>query len=139
MNALQGSRFDLIFADAWAGKFWDFRKAVDLLNKGGIYVIDDLLPAPPWPPDHAAESGHVAGTGSEASGLDVLPAVLVHGAGGGRQRLGSEIKDGPFLPLPRSKAETPWVRRLPTNILLSRSSISSAPTNSPDRRRDKTS
>lgn len=53
MNALRGSRFDLIFADAWAGKFWDFRKAVDLLNKGGIYVIDDLLPAPPWPPDHA--------------------------------------------------------------------------------------
>ena len=53
MNALRGSRFDLIFADAWAGKFWHFRKAVDLLKKGGIYVIDDLLPAPHWPPDHA--------------------------------------------------------------------------------------
>lgn len=53
MNSLRGSRFDLIFADAWAGKFWDFQKAVDLLNDGGIYVIDDLLPASPWPPGHA--------------------------------------------------------------------------------------
>ena len=52
MDSLRGSRFDLIFADAWAGKFWDFQKAVDLLNKGGIYVIDDLLPAPAWSPDH---------------------------------------------------------------------------------------
>ncbi|MDE2927215.1 MAG: class I SAM-dependent methyltransferase [Acidobacteriota bacterium] len=52
MDSLRGSRFDLIFADAWAGKFWDFQKAVDLLNDGGIYVIDDLLPAPAWPPDH---------------------------------------------------------------------------------------
>ena len=87
MHSLRGTRFDLIFADAWAGKFWDFQKAVDLLNKGGIYVIDDLLPAPPWPPDHAPKVDALTRASSEASGLDVFSTVLVHGAGSGRQGL----------------------------------------------------
>jgi predicted O-methyltransferase YrrM len=46
-------RFDLIFADAWPGKYSQLDAALTLLNKGGLYVIDDLLPQPNWPAGHA--------------------------------------------------------------------------------------
>jgi predicted O-methyltransferase YrrM len=45
--------FDLIYADAWPGKFSHLDEALSLLRQGGIYVIDDLLPQPNWPADHA--------------------------------------------------------------------------------------
>lgn len=47
------SRFDLIYADAWPGKFSHLDQALALLRPGGIYVIDDLLPQPSWPEGHA--------------------------------------------------------------------------------------
>jgi predicted O-methyltransferase YrrM len=46
-------RFDLIYADAWPGKFSHLDEALALLQPGGIYVIDDLLPQPNWPDGHA--------------------------------------------------------------------------------------
>src|SRR5262249_29386065 len=46
-------RFDLIYADAWPGKFTDLEDALALLRPGGMYVIDDLLPQPNWPDGHA--------------------------------------------------------------------------------------
>jgi predicted O-methyltransferase YrrM len=46
-------RFDLIYADAWPGKFSHLDHALALLRDGGIYVIDDLLPQPNWPAGHA--------------------------------------------------------------------------------------
>jgi len=46
-------RFDLIFADAWPGKFERLELALGLLNRGGIYIIDDLLPQDSWPDGHA--------------------------------------------------------------------------------------
>jgi predicted O-methyltransferase YrrM len=45
--------YDLIFADSWAGKFDHLNEALALLRVGGIYLIDDLLPQPNWPEDHA--------------------------------------------------------------------------------------
>jgi predicted O-methyltransferase YrrM len=45
--------FDLIYADAWPGKFSHLESALALLRPGGIYVIDDLLPQPNWPEGHA--------------------------------------------------------------------------------------
>jgi predicted O-methyltransferase YrrM len=45
-------RFDLIYADAWAGKYNHLDEALSLLRVGGIYFIDDLLPQPNWPDDH---------------------------------------------------------------------------------------
>ena len=47
------SPFDLIYADAWPGKFSDLDKALSLLRPGGIYIVDDLLPQPNWPEGHA--------------------------------------------------------------------------------------
>jgi len=45
--------FDLIYADAWPGKFSHLKEALSLLRPGGMYVIDDLLPQPNWPEGHA--------------------------------------------------------------------------------------
>lgn len=47
------AQFDLIYADAWPGKFSHLDRALELLRPGGIYVIDDLLPQPNWPDGHA--------------------------------------------------------------------------------------
>ncbi len=47
------AQFDLIFADTWPGKFTHLNEALTAIKPGGFYVIDDLLPQPNWPPDHA--------------------------------------------------------------------------------------
>ena len=46
---------DLIYADALPGKFTQLDQALSLLRRGGIYLIDDLLPQANWPPGHAAK------------------------------------------------------------------------------------
>lgn len=46
-------RFDLIYADAWPGKFSHLDETLELLSRGGIYLIDDLLPQLNWPEGHA--------------------------------------------------------------------------------------
>jgi predicted O-methyltransferase YrrM len=49
------AQYDLIYADAWPGKFSHLDDALALLRTGGMYVIDDLLPQPNWPDGHAAK------------------------------------------------------------------------------------
>lgn len=44
--------FDLVFADAWPGKFTHLDEAIHALRFGGFYLVDDLLPQPGWPEDH---------------------------------------------------------------------------------------
>src|SRR5262249_27031687 len=45
--------FDLIFADAMPGKFIHLDEALALVKRGGLYIVDDLLPQENWPEDHA--------------------------------------------------------------------------------------
>jgi predicted O-methyltransferase YrrM len=45
-------KFDYIFADTWAGKYTHLEEALAMLNKGGIFIIDDMLPQPNWPNGH---------------------------------------------------------------------------------------
>lgn len=45
--------FDLIYADAWPGTFTHLDQTLQLLRPGGMYFIDDLMPQPNWPEDHA--------------------------------------------------------------------------------------
>ena len=45
-------RFDLIFADAWPGKYSDLDETLDLLKSGGLYVIDDMSEQETWPDGH---------------------------------------------------------------------------------------
>lgn len=46
-------RYDLIFADTWSGKYRMLDEALSLLLRGGLYVIDDMLPQSNWPDGHA--------------------------------------------------------------------------------------
>jgi predicted O-methyltransferase YrrM len=48
----RGITFDLIFADTSPGKFEMLAETLQLLKKGGIYVVDDLLPQPKWEKEH---------------------------------------------------------------------------------------
>jgi predicted O-methyltransferase YrrM len=49
-NQHQG--FDYIFADTWHGKYLLLEEVLSMLNKGGLYIIDDMLPQPNWPGGH---------------------------------------------------------------------------------------
>lgn len=52
IKAYQGPSFDLIFADAWPGKYFDLDETLELIKPGGFYVIDDMTPAEDWPEGH---------------------------------------------------------------------------------------
>lgn len=52
INNYQGPKFDLIFADAWPGKYDDLDQTLSLLLPGGFYVIDDMAVQPNWPAGH---------------------------------------------------------------------------------------
>ncbi len=67
----QQQSFDLIFADTWPGKFWLLNETLSLLRRGGLYVIDDLLPQPNWPEGHAAKVTQLIATLDERADLHV--------------------------------------------------------------------
>ena len=52
LQKYSGPQFDLIFADAWPGKFAHLSETLALVKVGGFYFIDDLLPQPNWPQEH---------------------------------------------------------------------------------------
>ncbi|MEO5889815.1 MAG: class I SAM-dependent methyltransferase [Ferruginibacter sp.] len=45
-------KFDYIFADTWHGKYLMLDEVLSMVNKGGLYIIDDMLPQPNWPDGH---------------------------------------------------------------------------------------
>ena len=45
-------KFDLIFADAWPGKYSEIDEILDMVNVGGFYIIDDMITQPNWPDGH---------------------------------------------------------------------------------------
>ncbi len=45
-------KFDYIFADTWHGKYLLLNEVLSMLNKGGLYIIDDMLPQANWPDGH---------------------------------------------------------------------------------------
>jgi predicted O-methyltransferase YrrM len=53
LKQYDGGKFDLVFADAMPGKYDLFEETIALLNAGGFYIIDDMLPQPNWPAGHA--------------------------------------------------------------------------------------
>lgn len=52
VRAQKPASFDLIFADAWPGKYEALDEALALLAPGGLYVVDDMLRQPNWPEGH---------------------------------------------------------------------------------------
>lgn len=55
LTGLPRGQVDLVYADAWPGKFTHLDEALALVRIGGLYVIDDLLPQPNWPEGHASK------------------------------------------------------------------------------------
>jgi predicted O-methyltransferase YrrM len=54
IRGLPPASLDLIFADAWPGKYEGLEDALALLAPGGLYIGDDMLPQPNWPEGHQA-------------------------------------------------------------------------------------
>lgn len=52
IKANQHKKFDLIFADAWPGKYETLDETLALVKVGGFYIIDDMLQQPNWPKGH---------------------------------------------------------------------------------------
>jgi predicted O-methyltransferase YrrM len=47
-----GQKFDYIFADTWHGKYLLVDEVLDMVDKGGFYIVDDMLPQLNWPEGH---------------------------------------------------------------------------------------
>lgn len=64
-------RFDLVYADAWPGKYSHLDDVLRLLNPGGLYVVDDMLPQANWPDGHGEKAAALI------SVLESLPGFAV--------------------------------------------------------------
>ncbi len=47
-----GPMFDLVFADAWPGKYSETEEILALVKVGGFYVVDDMSFQSNWPDGH---------------------------------------------------------------------------------------
>lgn len=56
IRGYEGSQFDLIFADAWPGKYSDLDETLSLTKVGGLYVVDDMTEQPNWPGGHSEKA-----------------------------------------------------------------------------------
>ncbi|REA63740.1 SAM-dependent methyltransferase [Dyadobacter luteus] len=52
VEANKNRKYDYIFADTWHGKYLLLDEVLAMLNPGGLYIIDDMLPQPNWPEGH---------------------------------------------------------------------------------------
>ena len=79
----RGAGYDLVYADAWPGKFSHLDLALSQVRAGGIYFADDLLPQTNWPAGHdikvaaliqelQSKPGFVVAKLAWASGLMIL-------------------------------------------------------------------
>lgn len=67
----QPDTYDLIFADAWPGKYSLLDETLELLKAGGFYVIDDMCPQPNWPEGHKDMAIHLLDKLNQRSQLKV--------------------------------------------------------------------
>lgn len=58
----KSQKFDYIFADTWPGKYLLLDEVLTMLNPGGFYIIDDMIPQPNWPEGHQAKARHLLET-----------------------------------------------------------------------------
>jgi predicted O-methyltransferase YrrM len=52
-------KFDYIFADTWHGKYVMLDEVLSMLNKGGLYIVDDMIPQPNWPEGHQEKANNL--------------------------------------------------------------------------------
>ena len=73
------SSFGLVFADAMPGKYEGLEDALRVINIGGFYVIDDMLPQPSWPVGHAEKIPVLMEKFGVTPGLHIVPLVWASG------------------------------------------------------------
>ena len=59
IKANEGQKFDYIFADTWHGKYLLLDEVLEMLNVGGMYIVDDMLPQANWPEGHHEKVIHL--------------------------------------------------------------------------------
>lgn len=64
-------KFDFIFADTWHGKYLMLDEILDMLNVGGLYILDDMLPQSNWPEGHQEKALRLLDTLSEHPDLHI--------------------------------------------------------------------
>jgi predicted O-methyltransferase YrrM len=84
LAALAGMRardiaFDLIFADAPAGKWDGLDQVIAALAPHGMLIVDDMTPQPGWSDEHRAATEQVRGTLLAAP--ELTSVELAHGSG----------------------------------------------------------
>ncbi len=59
ITANKNRKYDYIFADTWPGKFYLLDETLEMVELGGLYIIDDLAYVDTWPEDHADKVKHL--------------------------------------------------------------------------------
>ncbi|GAB3019852.1 hypothetical protein GCM10027284_43870 [Cyclobacterium sediminis] len=67
----EGPLFDLIFADAWPGKYSHIDETLAMVKPGGFYVIDDMNPQKNWPLGHAEKAEQLIKTLEERNDFNL--------------------------------------------------------------------
>ena len=62
ITTYEGPPFDLIFADAWPGKYELLAETMALVKAGGMYLVDDMSEQPNWPSGHAEKAHKLSET-----------------------------------------------------------------------------
>ena len=71
--------YDFVFADAMPGKYEGLEDCLRVVKPGGFYVIDDMLPQPNWPEDHAAKIPVLMEALAEDARLAIVPMSWASG------------------------------------------------------------
>lgn len=79
IKAQSPQSFDLIFADAWDGKYYHLDETINLLKKGGIYIVDDMLPQQNWPHGHQDKANALITTLEQRADLQVVKLCWASG------------------------------------------------------------
>jgi predicted O-methyltransferase YrrM len=75
----QPASFDLVFADAMAGKYDGLESALSVVKPGGFYVIDDMLPQANWPEGHATRVEDLLKRLSQLDDFRIVPMMWATG------------------------------------------------------------
>ena len=59
VNTNADQKYDYIFADTWHGKYLLLDEVIAMLTKGGLYIVDDMLPQPNWADGHQEKASNL--------------------------------------------------------------------------------
>jgi predicted O-methyltransferase YrrM len=95
LQRLEGTTFDLIFADTWAGKYTHLDLALRLLLRGALYVVDDMLPQPDWTSEHRQKAESLLEELAARSELTICPMAWSSGIIVAARTSGPATSQGP--------------------------------------------